>query len=377
MGGRPLFIGSEIYRAPLDSHGHPLAIPRVSLTIDLCRVLGWLPAAAYRDSPQATVAELTRFHSPAYVRAVARAERIQSVSPADKQRYNIGVNGNPVYRHMFKRPATACGASLLAARLLGNGGIVHSPAGGTHHGRTGRASGFCYFNDPVLGILALLDGGTRRVFYLDLDAHFGDGVQDAFADDDRVFTLSIHEAGRWPMARGDGLSAAPGGVYDRAGGTALNLPVPSGFNDTELEFLIEAVVLPALQDFEPDAVVVQCGADALADDPLSRLSLSNQALWRAVAAVRPVAPRLLVLGGGGYNPWTVARCWTGVWGVLNGHEIPDRLPSAAESLLRGVRWHRRRGHTPAAEWVTTLADVPRHGPLRPQVRAIAAAATGP
>src|SRR3546814_9328930 len=110
------------------------------------------------------------------------------------------------------------------------GGIVYSPAGGTHHGRPDRASGFCYFNDPALGILALLDRGFRRICYVDVDAHHGDGVQDAFAADGLVLTLSVHEAGRWPFT---------GAAEDRAGGFARNLPVPPGFNDSEMDFVRE------------------------------------------------------------------------------------------------------------------------------------------
>jgi len=275
---------------------------------------------------------------------------------------------------MFRRPATACGASILAARLLREPGIVYNPAGGTHHGQRDRASGFCMFNDPVLAVLGMLDGGLERVFYLDVDAHFGDGVQHAFHDDSRVFTLSIHEAGRWPMARGDDPATVPGGVDDRAGGAARNLPVPRELNDTEMEFLIEAVALPLIREFAPSALVVQCGADALADDPMTKLALSNLALWRVIDAVRGLAPRLLVLGGGGYNPWAVGRCWTGVWATLNRLPIPDRLPAAAEEVLRGVRWDHRRGRTPPEHWFTTLADQTRPGPLRPEVRALAAAA---
>jgi acetoin utilization protein AcuC len=212
------------------------------------------------------------------------------------------------------------------------------------------------------------------VFYLDVDAHFGDGVQQAFHDDPRVFTLSIHEAGRWPMARGDDPATAPGGVDDRAGGAARNLPVPRELNDTEMEFLVETVAVALIQEFAPEALVVQCGADALADDPMTKLALSNLALWRVIDAVRGLAPRLLVLGGGGYNPWAVGRCWTGVWATLNRLPIPDRLPAAAEEVLRGVRWDHRRGRTPPEHWFTTLADQPRPGPLRPEVRALAAAA---
>ena len=370
----PLFIGSDIFRVSRHARGHPLAIPRVSLCIDLCRAMGWLDDAVYRDAPIATPDEIARYHAPEYVAAVQRCERDQNASEQVRRRFNLGVNGNPVYPEMFRRPATACGASILAARLLREPGVVYSPAGGTHHGQRDRASGFCMFNDPVLAILEMLDGGIARVFYLDVDAHFGDGVQQAFHDDPRVFTLSIHEAGRWPMARGDGPAAVPGGVDDRAGGAARNLPVPRELNDTEMEFLIETVAVALIQEFAPGALVVQCGADALAEDPMAKLALSNLALWRTIDVVGPLAPRLLVLGGGGYNPWAVGRCWAGVWATLNRLPVPDRLPAAAEEVLRGVRWKHRRGRTPPEHWFTTLADRPRPGPLRPEVRALAAAA---
>jgi acetoin utilization protein AcuC len=93
-----------------------------------------------------------------------------------------------------------------------------------------------------------------------------------------------------------------------------------------------------------------------------------------IEVVRGLAPRLLVLGGGGYNPWAVGRCWAGVWATLNRLPIPDRVPAAAEAVLRGVRWNHRRGRTPPEPWFTTLADAPRPRPLRPEVRALAAAA---
>jgi acetoin utilization protein AcuC len=369
----PLLIGSDIYRASHHAPGHPLAIPRVSLTIDLCRTLGWLPDSAYRDSPRASAEDIIRFHHEDYVAAVIEAEKDQRVSAAVARDFNLGVNGNAIHPFMFRRPATACGGSLLGARLLAEGQrIVYSPAGGTHHGQPGRASGFCTFNDPVLAILEMLDAGMTRVFYLDLDAHFGDGVQHAFHDDDRVFTLSIHEAGRWPMSRGAD-ATAPGGVLDRAGGAARNLPIPPPSNDTEIEYLVDAAVLPLIDAFDPEVLVVQCGADALAEDPLSRLCLSNLALWRTVAAVKPRAPRLLVLGGGGYNPFSVSRCWTGVWAILSGREIPRHLPPAAVALLRGVSWNHRRARNAPAAWFTTLADVPRDGPVRPEIRALAKA----
>ena len=375
MNVRPRLIGHDIFRRSASlGMRHPLAIPRSSAAIDLCRALGWIGDGQYVDSPQATPDELARFHETAYIAAVLEAQRNQRLSAGDKARFNVGINGNPIYPEVFDRPATASGGSMLAARLVAAGGIAFNPAGGTHHGRPGRANGFCYFNDAVLAILTLLDGGLSRILYLDVDAHHGDGVEDAFADDGRVLTVSIHEDGRWPMSRG---RAGAGSVDDRAGGRARNIPVPEGLNDSEMGAIVDDAVVPLAAAFRPDAVVLQCGTDALEDDPQSRLSLSNHALWHALGAARGLAPRLLVLGGGGYNPWAVARCWAGVWARLNGFEVPARLPFAAEAVLRGISWRHRLGRNPPEAWFTTLADIPRDGPVRPAIRDLIARTVAP
>lgn len=359
----PILIGSEIYRGSTYGGKHPLAIPRVSTMLDLVAALGWRDPARYRDSPMATVADLLRFHTPAYIAALQDAERTQSVPDAIRARHRIGADGNPLYREMFRRPATGAGAALLAADITRDGGIVHAPGVGTHHGRPDRAAGFCYLNDCVLGLLAWLDQGLTRVLYVDIDAHHGDGVQDAFHADSRVFTLSVHEAGRWP---------ATGAEDDDAGGHAANLPVPEGFHDAEFAALLQEAILPIADAVRPQAIMLQCGSDALAEDPLSRLALTNAAHRGAVAALRPLAPRLVVTGGGGYNPWAVARCWAGLWAVLDGRMIPDRLPPDAEAVLRALAWQRAAGRTPPPHWLTTLADPALAAqPVRPEVVAMA------
>jgi acetoin utilization protein AcuC len=325
--------------------------------------VGTLSPDIYRDAPMATEAELLRFHDAGYLAALRRAEAHQAVTAEDRERYRIGTDNNPVYPEMYRRPATSAGGVLLATRLTACGGIVYAPGGGTHHGRADRASGFCYLNDCVLGILSWLDQGLTRVLYLDLDAHHGDGVQDALAGDPRVLIVSIHEAGRWPHT---------GRLEDRAGGRARNLPVPPGYNDSEQRFLLTQAILPLVGRFAPQAVLMQCGADSLEDDPLARLSLSNNAYWAAVAAMMPLAPRLVVVGGGGYNPYTVGRCWAGIWATLNGFAIPETLPEAAETVLRRLVYNRAAGRNPPAHWTTTLRDAPREGPVREEIRRIAA-----
>ena len=359
---RPVYIGSEIYRSSSYGPKHPLAIPRVTTCTDLCQSMGWLPDAQYVTAPMAEPADVLRFHDAGYLAALERAEVTQSVPEADRERYRIGADGNPVYREVYRRPMTSAGGMMLAARMTVAGGVVHCPGGGTHHGRPARASGFCYLNDPVLGLLAWLDAGLGNLVYLDIDAHHGDGVQDAFVDDPRVLTISIHEAGRWP---GTGLAE------DRAGGSARNLPVPQGFNDSEMRWLMEQAVLPLIQARRPDAIMLQCGADALEEDPLARLSLSSNAHWAVAAALPSLAPRLVVTGGGGYNPYAVGRCWAGVWATLNGIPVPERTTPAAEAVLRALRYNRAAGRSPPEHWFTTLRDAPREGPVRDEVRRLA------
>jgi acetoin utilization protein AcuC len=356
----PLFIGSEIYRLPVFKAPHPLAVPRAMLAADLCAAMGWLAAAQYEESPVASISELCRFHAPDYIAALAQAEADQDLPEQKRQMYRIGADANVIHSAVFRRPATSAGGALLAAALTAQGGIVHAPGAGNHHGRTARASGFCFVNDIVLGILRWRDLGVRRVVYLDLDAHHGDGVEDAFADDPDALTISVHEAGRWPRT----------GIACDAARGIWNFAVPPGFNDAEFLHLLREKILPLVEAFRPDAIWLLPGADALADDPMAKLSLSNNVLWAAARAVKALAPRLVVGGGGGYNPYALARCWAGVWAVLNDFPIPDTLPPAALDVLGGAKYFRAAGRNPPAHWLNTLRDAPSQGEVRDEVKAM-------
>ena len=358
---KPLYIGAEIYAQTAFPRPHPLAIPRAGAVEAMCRALGWLNEG-YVTSPVASMDDLKRYHDPDYVGALARADREQRVDPETRQLYQIGVASNPIFPGMLARASTAVGGSRLAARLAWEGRVVFHPPGGTHHGGRARASGFCFFNDPVFAVMEFLTLGAARVAYVDFDAHHSDGVEDAFADEPRVMTISIHEADRWPRT---------GGLHDRRGGNARNMPVPRGLNDDEFAMLVDEAVLPLLARFAPDALVVLTGADALAGDPLAKLALSNGALQRAVEAVTATTRAAVALGGGGYNPWNVVRCWSGLWGRLAGFAIPEPLPQAAGTVLAGLWSSRVREVDPA--WLTTLADPPRGGAVRAEIREIVAA----
>ena len=356
----PRFIGSEVYRFSSYGHWHPLRIARVSTVMDLARALGWLPASQYVNSPRAKPAALTGFHTAAYLSALQKAEATQTVDDTTRDRHGLGTPSNPVFAEMYRRPATAAGASLLAGEMLRNPGVIFSPGGGTHHGMPDRANGFCYLNDPVLAIQSLRRSGAQRIAYLDIDAHHPDGVEHAFSQDPATLLLSIHEENRWPRT---------GAITDAGVGQVYNLPVPAGFHDDDMAFVFETLILPAIAQFSPDAIVLQCGADAVKEDPQSRLALSNNAHWSVVAGLRGLSPRYLVLGGGGYNPWSVGRLWTGVWAVLNDFPIPDPLPQSAQMVLAGLEWNDpMRPRPPQPHWITTLRDAPRNGAIKPEIR---------
>lgn len=348
------FVSAPIYRETGYLGNHPLAISRIAPVEDLITVLwGDRPV----ESPVAPRSVIERVHSPAYLDALLWAEARGHSSAEERATFNIGTLENPIFPGLWTRAATSVGGSMLAADIAHAEGLAYHPAGGTHHGMAARANGFCFFNDPVFAILRLKDLGHKRVAYVDFDAHHGDGVEMAFAADPNVLTVSTHEAGRWPFT-GPLSSERP-----------VNLPLPRHLNDSEFKAVLDHVILPRLMRFAPDALVITMGADALSGDPLSGFLLSNGALWQAVAAVARLGPAV-ILGGGGYNPWTLARAWAGVWGHLTGRILPATLPSAATAILAALDCDLVEPEDRDPLWLTTLIDTPNLGPIRPEIAAL-------
>ena len=363
MKSPAILVSAAVYRETGYGSSHPLAIPRIAPVLDLCEELNWLDKSNYSDSVQASFEQLTKFHLPEYIQAIRETEQTGRVSADHRKRFNFGTMENPFFPGLYRRAATSVGGSIRAAELASEGRVAYHPSGGTHHGMPGKASGFCYFNDVVFAILTLLEQGCERVLYVDLDAHHGDGVQAAFEEDKRVFTISVHEEGKWPFT---------GEIDDRGCGQARNMPVPAGFNDSELAYLMDEAVLPLGTGFVPDAVVITLGADGLDGDPLSSMKLSNTGLWNAVDRLTGLAGATLVVGGGGYNPWLVARCWTGLWARLAGYAIPDTLPDAAQSILAKLECDLVDEDEVLPEWTMRMADPLNEGPVREQTKKIAA-----
>jgi acetoin utilization protein AcuC len=354
----PFLVTHDIFRRPAFGRHHPLATGRQAAVMDLIAALGWRDPAQTRVPEIPGRAVLERFHARDYLDALEQADAAGRATAEMRARYNLGSMECPVFPGLWDRARATVGGSMLAAELVSEGGVAFHPTGGTHHGMSDRASGFCYLNDPVFAVLRLLDAGLTRVLHVDLDAHHGDGVEAAFAEDPRVHLASIHEDGRWP---------GTGRVTDTLDGRAVNVPVPRGINDTEYGLVLERLVFPFVRRVEPEAVVVLLGADGLAGDPLSAMRLSNGALWDACRELITCAPRTVILGGGGYNPWTTARLWTGMWGLLAGHDIDGVLPERAQAVLAGLDCDLVDDEDRDSAWLTTLADPPNADPIRPEV----------
>jgi acetoin utilization protein AcuC len=311
---------------------HPLRMERLGLTWDLMRAYGLteLPGARVIEPEPAALEEITVFHRPEYV-DVLRAAGAGDWLPEAGQ-FGLGPGDNPIFPGLWEAARLVAGGSLLAARLVAEGQVTRAFhfAGGLHHALPDRASGFCYVNDVVLAILELRRRGLR-VAYVDIDAHHGDGVQWAFYEDPSVLTISTHE-------RGDRLFPGTGFVSEvgkEAGvGYSVNLPLQPFTEDEVYEPAFEAVVPPLLEAFRPDALVLQLGIDSHHTDPLTHLSFTVQGFTRAVRRLLGLAPRVVALGGGGYDLPNVARAWTAAWAAMNDRELPAELPAACQGPLR-------------------------------------------
>jgi acetoin utilization protein AcuC len=253
--------------------------------------------------------------------------------------YGLGPGDNPIFPGLYNWSLLVTGATLQAVDFVtkGEGEIAFNIAGGLHHAMRSKASGFCYINDPVIGILKLLDQG-KRVAYIDIDAHHGDGVQAAYYRTNKVLTISLHESGH-TLFPGTGFEYEIG--EGEGEGYGVNLPFPPYTDDKVYVWAFEEIVPPLIHAFRPDVVVTQLGVDSFYNDPLTNLQLSMFGFEKVVRRIKELAPRWLALGGGGYDVSNVARAWTLAWAVMNGIELNDELPKSYLDKAASVGIHEK------------------------------------
>jgi acetoin utilization protein AcuC len=315
----------------------PFKMERAGLTRRRLASFGLLggPGRTEHGGRAASLEELGRFHSPRYLEELQRA----SEGDLSVAGFHMGLGGpdTPIFPDMFACGAGAAGAALTAADLLidGRADIAFHLCGGFHHAMPEKAAGFCYVNDMVLACMRLAEAG-RRVVYLDVDAHHGDGVQAAFYRRSDVFTISLHESGKtlFPW----------GGFESECGegpglGFNANVSLPAATYDGAFLAALDRVALPLMRSYDPDVIVVELGLDALAGDPLTHLRLTNQVVPELAERLLALNRPLLIAGGGGYHVENTVRGWALAWQAFAG-EADDHDFSAGMGgvMLANADW---------------------------------------
>jgi len=308
--------------------GHPMKPHRLAVTHSLVLNYGLQKKMKVFRPYIASSHDMTRFHSEEYI------EFLQRVTPQNIQgftkslsHFNVG-DDCPVFDGLYEFCARYTGASMEGAAMLNNDqcDIAINWAGGLHHAKKSEASGFCYVNDIVIGILELLKTHPR-VLYIDIDIHHGDGVQEAFYLTDRVMTVSFHKYGNY-FFPGTGdmyeIGAETGRYY------SVNVPLKEGVDDENYDYIFKPVIKDVIDFYQPSAIVLQCGSDSLANDRLGIFNLSIKGHGECVNYVKKFKIPLLVLGGGGYVIRNVARCWTYETAICTEQDLSAELPFNTE-----------------------------------------------
>jgi acetoin utilization protein AcuC len=278
---------------------------------------------------------LKKFHSARYLHVLKEAA--EGRWDAEALNMGIGTSDCPVFRDMYDYSVWAAGATLTGAKLIlsGEADIAFNPSGGLHHAGPERASGFCYINDMALACLTLAEEG-KKVLYLDVDVHFGDGVAYAFYDRSDVMTISFHENGR-TLFPGSGFEDEIG--TGKGKGYCINVPLPVGTYDEAYMMAFEAIALPLIKAYGPDVIVFELGADALAGDPLAHLQLTNNTYVGIIRYLLKFNKPILATGGGGYHIGNTVRAWALAWSVFCGAtDDHDMNLAAGGVLLESTDW---------------------------------------
>jgi acetoin utilization protein AcuC len=355
-----------VYEDALSRHvlnlDHPMRPIRLSYTYELLNAYGAFEGGSSRlvKPREATAEEVGWLHTPDYIAAVRNLSL--GLSGYDPHRYGFSPSGdNPIYTGMYEAALLSTGASLVAAELVASKqvDVAFNISGGLHHAAPDHASGFCIFNDPVIAIKYLLGQGLR-VAYVDIDAHHGDGVQDAFYDDNRVLTISIHESGRF-LFPGTGFTPETG--VGAGQGYTVNLPLYPYTEDELYLWTFWEVASPLVKAFSPDVLVTQLGIDSYHNDPLTHLQVTSRGYVEAIRGFAGLGIPWLALGGGGYDLSAVARCWSLAYGVMVDADWPDQVPTgfAQQYGLQRLR-------------DTVTLDIPAH--VRQEARNLAEESVG-
>ncbi|MBN1653841.1 MAG: GNAT family N-acetyltransferase [Deltaproteobacteria bacterium] len=315
---------------------HPFHPDRARVALQLMKQQGYLDEPWIRvEEPRMVGKErLIESHNPKYIEALEEAN-----SGEWKERFlefHLGNEDCPVFPGLFDYVLLYTSATITAVDLItnDNANVVFNLLGGFHHASRSFAAGFCYVNDVLVAIDIFLSRGFR-VAYVDIDAHHGNGVQDAYYGDDRVLVISLHQTGKnlYPWS---GFETEIGEGIGR--GFTVNIPLPDETDDEAFEMVFDRIVPSALEKFSPSVVIAVVGADMHKSDPMANLNLTNNGMVYAIKKIRDCSRHLLLLAAGGYDLQATTRAWARMWAAANRIDaLPDYL------LVIGGRFREEAG----------------------------------
>lgn len=326
------YIYSDEFANAVYSDSHPMRPMRLKLTYDLTKELGLLDidGVTEMEARRATEKEILTFHSKPYLDILKSAD--DGTIPDGAGAFGIGMGDCPAFKGVYTWSSYSAGASLQCAEAIIDGyDRAINICGGLHHAMESRASGFCYINDAVLCILKLVSAG-KRVLYVDIDAHHGDGVEKAFYHTDSVLTFSMHEDGRY-IFPGTGFVKDFGAGKGK--GYTVNLPVPPYTGDDTFVKGFKSIFPELVKKFKPDVLVTQLGVDSFNSDPITHLNLTTNGFEEMLSDFDDTNLPWIMLGGGGYDIDNVKRAWTLAWahalGSGNVSKLNEKLDTIRDS----------------------------------------------
>jgi acetoin utilization protein AcuC len=302
--------------------GHPFGPDRHDVFWDALAEWGLKAKVRVMSPVQAQDADVLRFHTSAYL------EKVREQSATGLGYLDYG--DTPAVKGIYESALFVVGSVLDAVARIVAGDLTRAmvPIAGLHHARRDRAGGFCVFNDCGIAIETLRRvHGIHRIAYVDIDAHHGDGVFYSFADDPELAIADFHEDGHY-LYPGTGHADETG--TGPAKGTKLNVPLPP-YAEDELFLRLWAEAERFIEKSQPHFILLQCGADALAGDPITDLHLTTAAYRAVTASLCRIADKhctghLLAVGGGGYNRKNIAQAWTSVVSTMVEHTPGENRP---------------------------------------------------
>jgi len=326
--------GFEKYSYPPE---HPFNTVRAKRVRDIVHSMGML-SGSRRSEVKPKPAErivLKKFHAARYLHALKAA----SAGHLDAEALQMGIGSQdcPVFKGVYEYSALAAGGTLTAAKMIlsGETDIAFNPSGGYHHAGPELAAGFCYINDVALACIVLAEQ-KKRILYLDVDVHHGDGVANEFYRRSDVLTISLHQNPK---------TLFPGTGFENEIGTGdgegycVNVPLPVGTYDQAYMKAFETIVLPLTAAYNPDVIVFELGADALAADPLGNLRLTNNVYAEIIDHLMSFNKPIVATGGGGYNVENTVRAWALAWSIFCGADRGEDMSHAMGGVfLESTEW---------------------------------------